>query len=396
VNATSVPMTAQPKFGSQRIGAWWRRFLSVKKNKTTNVRKGLIVNRIRVEALWLALFVAFAIVSVSAIGIGAYVIPSAAVVEIVFQPLLAPLGLSFGIDVNDQQTAVLWSIRMPRVLLGAAVGAGLAVTGTLLQGLFRNPLADPGLIGVTTGAALAAACVIVLGGAGSAGMAHYLGGALLPLASFLGGGVVVVLVHRLATREGVTSVTAMLLAGIAMTAFAGAGIGVLIYVASDIQNRELSFWTLGSLARSNWHVVSLVVPCVVFALIAGRLLAPQLNALVLGETEANYLGINTQRVKILVLIVALIAVGASVAFCGNIGFVGLVAPHCIRLLVGPDHRTLIPASALLGAILTIGADLVARTMVAPAELPIGILTSLLGVPFFLLLLRRQNASWSNA
>jgi iron complex transport system permease protein len=390
---------------------WWRQFSERRKidardallaksddhaasRDTDAVGAPHITHRVKVGLLWFVLCALALITMIAAIGIGAYQIPATSVIDILLGTALSPFGIALGMPIDPQQSAVLWTIRVPRVLLGVAVGAGLAISGALLQGLFRNPLADPGLIGVTMGAALAAAFVIVMGGALVPNVAQLLGGALLPIASVLGGAVVVLVVYRIATKDGATSISAMLLAGIAITAFASAGIGIMIYLASDAQNRELSFWTLGSLARSNWGVLAIVLPCVVLSLIAARLLAPQLNALALGETEASYLGVNTQRVKHLVLLVALITVGASVAFCGPIGFIGLVAPHCVRLLAGPDHRTLIPAAALLGAILTVCADLMARTMVAPAELPIGILTSLLGVPFFLILLRRNGHQWS--
>ena len=367
---------------------WWRRFRTTS-TSPSKVSKAAFSTRVPAPVMWLGLGLISCVVFVLAISRGAYQIPSLNVIGI----LLQPLGISIGADINEQQAAVLWSIRLPRVLLGIAVGAGAAASGTLLQGLFRNPLADPGLIGVTNGAALAAAFVIVLGGSSMPLLSQALGGSLLPLASFLGGAVVVILVRRTATRDGVTSVAAMLLTGIAMAALAGAGIGMLVYTATDAQTRALAFWTLGSLAAANGKVVSIVGACVLITVCASRLLAPQLNALVLGETEARHLGVNTQRVKNVVLFLALLAVGASVAFCGMIGFIGLVAPHCIRLLCGPDHRTLIPAAALLGATLTVAADLVARTIVAPAELPIGILTALLGVPFFLVLLRRQRSHW---
>jgi iron complex transport system permease protein len=368
---------------------WWRRFRG-DRTVSLSARSNAFSTRVPTSALWAGLAILSCIVFVLAIGRGAYQIPSFNVIGI----LLQPIGLNIGTDINEQQAAVLWSIRLPRVLLGIAVGAGAAASGTLLQGLFRNPLADPGLIGVTNGAALAAAFVIVMGGSAMPWLSQMLGGNLLPVAAFMGGTAVVLLVQRTATRDGVTSVAAMLLTGIAMAALAGAGIGMLVYTASDAQTRALAFWTLGSLASANWTVVAIVGACVALTVIASRFLAPQLNAMVLGETEARHLGVDTQWVKNIVLFLALLAVGASVAFCGMIGFIGLVAPHCIRLLCGPDHRTLIPASALLGAVLTVAADLVARTIVAPAELPIGILTALLGVPFFLILLRRQRGQWS--
>ncbi len=346
--------------------------------------------RLAPRLLWLALGVLCGIVFVVAIGRGAYPIPSLNVIDI----LLSPLGLSLHQGSSEQQAAVLWSIRLPRVLLAMTVGAGLAVSGALLQGLFRNPLADPGLIGVTSGAALAAAAVIVLGGAATPGAGGGWANGALPVAAFAGGAVVVLIVQRIATRDGITSVSAMLLTGVAMSALAAAGIGLLVYVANDVQLRAFNFWTLGSLGAASWAMLAIVAPPIAIALAGSRLLAPQLNALVLGEAEAQHLGVDTQRLKNRVVVLALIAVGAAVAFCGMIGFIGLVAPHLIRLVAGPDHRTLIPASALLGAGLTTAADLVARTLVPPAELPIGVLTALLGVPFFLILLRRQRGHWA--
>jgi iron complex transport system permease protein len=326
------------------------------------------------------------IVGVFALAIGAFPIAPSQVLSI----LGAGIGLVSPEAIDAQQAAVLWSIRMPRVLLGAAVGAGLAVAGALMQGLFRNPIADPGLIGVTSGAALAAAFVIVLGGIFPGNLIRELGNYLLPLAAFFGGAVAALIVKHVATRNGVASVFTMLLAGIAISALASAGIGLLAYIATDTQLRLLTFWTLGSLGSANWSVVAVVGIAIAIALIFSVKLAAPLNALALGEFEAKHLGVDVQRMKNTVLLVALAAVGVSVAFCGMIGFIGLVAPHCVRLLCGPDHRMLLPASALLGGTLLVAADLVARTVVAPAELPIGILTALLGVPFFVLLLRRQH------
>jgi len=366
---------------------WWRRFRAPAPSAPVMLRAS---GRVAPATLWLVLAAITTVVFVAAIGRGAYPIPAFNVVDI----LLSPLGIDLGASSSDQQTAVLWSIRLPRVLLAMAVGAGLAVSGALLQGLFRNPLADPGLIGVTSGAALAAAAVIVLGGAALPGSSPGWANSVLPLAAFGGGVAVVLIVQRIATRDGITSVAAMLLTGVAMSALAAAGIGLLIYVANDVQLRAFNFWTLGSLGSANWEIVAMVAPAIAIALAGSRILAPQLNALVLGEAEAQHLGVDTQRLKNIVVLLALIAVGASVAFCGMIGFIGLVAPHLVRLLTGPDHRTLLPASALLGAALTTAADLVARTIVPPAELPIGVLTALLGVPFFLILLRRQRGQWS--
>jgi iron complex transport system permease protein len=366
---------------------WWRRLRAHHSSSAAVSRnESHRASRVSRKLLWIvAVPIAF-LIGILALAIGAFPIAPSNVVSI----LGAGVGLVAPETVDAQQAAVLWSIRMPRVLLGAAVGAGLAVAGALMQGLFRNPIADPGLIGVTSGAALAAAFVIVLGGVFPGTLIRDFGNYLLPVAAFVGGAVAAFVVKQVATRDGVTSIFTMLLAGIAISALASAGIGLLAYVATDTQLRLLTFWTLGSLGSANWSVVAIVGFAIAIALMISRKLAAPLNALALGEFEAKHLGVDVQRMKNIVLLVALAAVGVSVAFCGMIGFIGLVAPHCVRLLCGPYHRMLLPASALLGATLLVAADLVGRTIVAPAELPIGILTALLGVPFFVILLRRQR------
>lgn len=303
------------------------------------------------------------------------------------------LRVLFGLSDQPQHEAVLWSIRFPRVALAALLGAGLAVSGAMLQGLFRNPLADPGLIGVTSGAALTAAFTIVLGATVLPGLTRWLGPFTLPLAAFLGSIVTTLLIHRLATSNGSTSLAVMLLSGIAVNAVVGAGIGVMTYIASDQQLRTLSFWSLGSLGGANWTSIGIVAPCVFVALAFGCRKASELNLMLLGEAEAAHTGVTAQSLKGWIILLSALAVGALVAFCGMVGFIGLVAPHCIRLIYGPDHRVLLPASALLGAVLVIIADTVARTAFAPAEMPLGILTALLGAPFFLVLLMRQSRAW---
>jgi iron complex transport system permease protein len=287
--------------------------------------------------------------------------------------------------------AVLLSIRLPRALLAILVGAALAVAGAAMQGLFRNPLADPGLIGVSTGAALVAALVIVLGSSLPLAFSGLLRDALLPLAAFLGGLGATWLVYRIASREGRTEVATMLLAGIALNAVAGAGIGLLIFASDDQALRDLNFWLLGSLGGVTWDRLLIAAPAMLAPALAALWLARPLNALLFGETEALHLGFAVERVKRLVVVLSALAVGASVALTGVIGFVGLVVPHLVRLTLGPDHRVLLPASLMLGATLLLLADLLARTLVLPAELPIGILTSCVGGPFFLwLLLRRRG------
>jgi len=300
------------------------------------------------------------------------------------------VGLSLPWEFERRQALVLTSIRLPRVLLALGVGSGLAVSGALMQGLFRNPLADPSLIGVSSGAALAAVVTIVLGSTVFGAWSEWLGAFLLPAAAFTGGVVATFVVYRLATREGQTSVTTMLLAGIAINALAGAGTGLMIFIADDDQLRDLTFWTLGSVGGATWTRLAVVGPCLLGGMLVAPLLARPLNALLLGESEASHLGIRTERVKQLVITLAALVVGAAVAVSGVIGFIGLVVPHLLRLAVGPDHRVLVPGSALLGGALLLGADLLARTIVAPAELPIGIVTALVGAPFFLWLLLRDR------
>lgn len=323
-----------------------------------------------------------ALVALAALGTGAVAIGPGQVLAI----LADRVGLALPVPFEQRQALVLLNIRLPRVLLGMLVGAGLAVSGAAMQGLFRNPLADPGLIGVSSGAALGAVTVIVLG----ASLSTALGAVLLPSAAFLGGAVATVVVYRLATSSGRTSVATMLLAGIALNALAGAGTGVLTFVADDAQLRDLTFWTLGSLGGATWSALAVLAPCILACVLAAPLLARPLNVMLLGEQEATHLGIDAQRVKRLVVAGAALCVGAAVAVSGIIGFVGLVVPHLLRLAVGPDHRTLLPGSALLGAALLVAADLLARTVVAPAELPLGIVTALVGGPFFLWLLLRQK------
>ena len=313
--------------------------------------------------------------------------------------VLAILGAQLGLDLTGHyesvQQTVLLAIRLPRVCLGLLAGAALAVAGAALQGLFRNPLADPGLIGVSTGAALAAALAIVLGNLLLGFVPVWLSAYILPLGAFAGGFIATLLVYRIATREGRTEIATMLLAGIALNAIAGAAIGLLVFVSDDQQLRDLQFWLLGGLGGVTWDSLLSAAP---FILVPTLLLAVfwrQLDALLLGETEARHLGFDVEKAKRWIIVLAALAVGASVALTGVIGFIGLVVPHLVRLMIGPAHRSLLPASILLGAALLLLADLVARTVILPAELPVGILTSCIGGPFFLWLLmhRRGLGMW---
>ncbi|UQY35961.1 iron ABC transporter permease [Pseudomonas fulva] len=296
-------------------------------------------------------------------------------------------GVPLPADGLQQAELILGQIRMPRTLLGLAVGAVLALCGVAMQGLFRNPLADPGLIGVSSGAALGAAVAIV-GGAALGGLPELFAPYLLSLCAFLGGLVVTALVYRLGRRNGQTSVTTMLLAGIALNALAFACIGLFTYLADDATLRTLTFWNLGSLNGASYaRLWPLLLVTLGVALWLPRR-AQALNALLLGESEARHLGVAVERLKRELVFCTALGVGAAVAAAGMIGFIGLVVPHLVRLLVGPDHRVLLPASALAGASLLLLADLFARLILSPAELPIGIVTALIGAPFFLYLLLR--------
>ncbi|WP_163271936.1 FecCD family ABC transporter permease [Chelativorans alearense] len=286
---------------------------------------------------------------------------------------------------------IVYEIRLPRVALGILVGAALAVSGALMQGLFRNPLADPGIVGVSAGAGLGAITVIVLGSTVLGPVVAVFGIYALPLAAFAGGLVTTLTLYRIATRQGQTSIATMLLAGIALGALSGALSGILVYIADDRQLRDLTFWGLGSLGGATWTKIWAAGPIILAALAAVPFLARGLNALALGEASARHLGIPAQRMKNTAILAVAAATGAAVAVSGGIGFVGIVVPHLLRLVIGPDHRYLLPASALLGASLLLLADAVSRTIVAPAELPIGIVTAVFGAPFFLwVLLRRRG------
>jgi iron complex transport system permease protein len=323
----------------------------------------------------------------AAIGYGAVAISPLKSLAI----LAAPIGLDLPWSFTEREALVVSAIRLPRACLAVLAGAALAVSGATLQGLFRNPLADPALIGVSNGAAAAAVAVIVLGGGlASEGVAIPLE-YLLPVAAFGGGLAAVYTVYRLACRDGHTDVPTLLLGGVAISAIAGAAIGFFVFISTEQQLRDLSFWMLGSLASVTWEKLA---PA---ALLIGAGIAPLpfmarfLDVILLGEAEARHLGFDVERTKRLVVLLCALAAGASVAVTGVIGFVGLVVPHLVRLVAGPGHRIVLPASILLGASLMLVADVVARTIVLPAELPIGVLTSCIGGPFFLWLLVRRRA-----
>ena len=320
-----------------------------------------------------------------AITIGAAGIPLHRLID-----ALNPSHASDAVVARDR--LVLWSIRLPRIVLAMIVGALLSAAGAMMQGLFRNPLADPALVGVSSGGALAAAAVIVIGDTFLVASVVSLSLPVLPLASFVGALTTAILLSRLATSEGRTSVTLFLLCGLAVAALANAGIGFLVFMSDDRQLRDITFWLLGSLTGATWEKVFATVPFLVVMLAALPFVARGLDLIILGEREAFHAGISVERLKRIVLCVMAAAVGATVAVGGVIGFVGIVVPHLLRIAVGPSHRLLLPASMLFGAAMMVLADTAARTIAAPAELPIGIVTAAIGSPFFIYILLRQRAA----
>ena len=308
-------------------------------------------------------------------------------VKISLPELLAILGNQAGwgdgTGFKSQQAAVLLNIRLPRVMLGMLIGAGLGVSGAGIQGLFRNPLAEPGLIGISSGATLFAVLMIVMEISIFKKLTGMLGFYALSLAAFVGACLTTVIVYRLSMRNGKTIITTLLLSGIAINALAGAFTGLLTYLANDEQLRTITFWSLGSLGGASWETVTGILPFILIPVFGLPFLAKSLNALSLGDAQALHMGVDVVMVKRIIMVLATIAVGASVAVAGVIGFIGLIIPHILRMTFSSDHRLVIPGSALLGAALLSLADLLARTMVVPAELPIGILTALIGTPVFL-------------
>lgn len=301
-------------------------------------------------------------------------------------PLQALRALLAGDD-GSQAAMIVQQLRLPRVLLAAVMGATLAMSGAAMQGLFRNPLADPSLIGVTAGASLGASLLIVLGGGLLQGL---VGLTLVSLGAFVGGVLAVLLVYRLASSENGTSVATMLLAGIAITALAGAVGSLLEFFTDNERLRQISLWKMGGLDGANLPRLALASLVGGSVLLALPRYALALNTLLLGESEARHLGIDVNHTKLALIGWVAVGVGTSVALVGTIAFVGLVVPHVVRLWIGPDHRYLLPASALAGATLLVVADTLSRVILAPTELPVGIITALIGVPFFISLLRQRH------
>jgi iron complex transport system permease protein len=342
--------------------------------------------RARGPILLVVLAALLVVMMLTAAAVGAYDLPLGQVIGSV----LHQVGIPLGPTPDRLGHSVLWDVRFPRVVLAALIGASLGVAGAIMQGVFGNPLAEPGTIGVSAGAAVGAAASIVLG-------VSTFGSWSVTVAAFAGGVVSTFVVYAVARAGGRTEVITLILTGIAINAFTGAAIGMLTFYSTDAQLRSITFWNLGSAASATWSAVAAVAPFAAVGLLISLRLARSLDLLALGERPARHLGVNVERLRIVSILVVGALTAAAVAVAGAISFVGLVVPHLIRMIAGPGHRVLIPASALGGATLLVSADLLARTAAAPAEIPLGSITALLGGPFFLYLIlrtRRRQGGWS--
>lgn len=322
-----------------------------------------------------AALVALALLSA---GIGAYEIPVADVLGSVAHR--AGLG---GSALDRVAESVLWNVRLPRVVLALLVGASLGCAGALMQGVFGNPLAEPGVIGISSGAAVGAVVSIAFG-------FSFFGNWTVTACAFVAGLATVLLVYTLSRSGGRTEVVTLILTGIAVNAFAGALIGLSVFFADNAQVTQITFWQLGSLAQATWPKVLAVLPCALLGLLVAPFYGRKLDLLALGERPARHLGVDVERLRVALVLVVALLTAAAVAVAGIITFVGLLVPHLLRMAAGPGHRFLVPGSALGGAVVLVAADLCARTVAQPAELPLGVLTALLGSPFFFWLLRRTR------
>ena len=292
---------------------------------------------------------------------------------------------------NQIYYQVITDIRFPRIALGVLVGIAFGISGAMMQTLFKNPLADPGLIGVSAGASAGVVIFMLLAKflpeIFYSGFLSYLS---LPFSAFLGAVITIFVIYKLASVYNKVAVTVMLLAGIAINAMLGALVGLFTYVSTEEELKSFTFWTMGSLADGDLKVILTLVPIVLITYIFAHKKKVELNLMLLGEDEARNSGVNAERLKKMIIFFVSLSIGASVAFCGIIGFIGLIVPHIARQLVGSNHKFFIPLSAILGAFVLLWADSLARTIVAPAELPIGIITAILGAPFFLWLLMKNR------
>ncbi len=336
--------------------------------------------RARAGALLLGLTIALVVLVVVAGASGAFRVTPAEVLGSV----LHRLGLPWGTPPDALGEDVLWQIRFPRVALTVLVGGSLGCAGALMQGTFSNPLAEPGIIGVSSGAALGAVVIIV------SGLAPF-GTWSITAAAFAGGVATVFLVYAASRQDGRTEVITMVLTGIALNALTGAVLGLLTYFSDDAQLRSITFWTLGSMAQATWPKVAVVAPLAIGGMVLAPLFSRRLDLLALGDRPARHLGVDVEGTRRTVLVLVAVLTASAVAVSGQVLFIGLVVPHLVRMVAGPGHRLLVPASGLAGATILVAADLAARTIAAPAEVPLGVLTALVGSPFFFWQLRRMRS-----
>lgn len=332
----------------------------------------------RPALLTTALVTTLALLALLSAGVGAYDIPLTDVLASVQHHL----GLG-GAPLDRVGESVLWNVRLPRVVLALLVGASLGCAGALMQGVFGNPLAEPGVIGISAGAAVGAVAAIGLG-------LSFFGNWTITVCAFVAGLITVSSVYLLSRNGGKTEVVTLILTGIAVNAFAGALIGLFVFFADSGQVNQITFWQLGSLAQATWPKVLAVLPCAVAGLLIAPLYSRRLDLLSLGERPARHLGIEVERLRLSLILVVALLTAAAVAVAGVITFIGLLVPHLLRMANGPGHRFLVPGSALAGAVVLVAGDLAARTLAQPAELPLGVLTALIGSPFFFWLLRRTR------
>ncbi|MER7907055.1 MULTISPECIES: FecCD family ABC transporter permease [Streptomyces] len=339
---------------------------------------GAPARRGRTFALTAALSAALLVGCLLSAGLGAYDIPLGDVLS----SLQHRVGLG-GQALDRVAESVLWNVRLPRVTLALLVGSSLGCAGALMQGVFGNPLAEPGVIGISSGAAVGAVASIALG-------LTFFGNWTITVCAFVSGLATVLLVYVLSRSGGRTEVVTLILTGIAVNAFAGALIGLFIFFADNAQITQITFWQLGSLSQATWPKVLAVLPCAALGLLVAPFHARKLDLLALGERPARHLGVDVERLRIVLVLVVALLTAAAVAVAGIISFVGLLVPHLLRMANGPGHRFLVPGSALGGALVLVAGDLAARTVADPAELPLGVLTALFGSPFFFWLLRRTR------
>ncbi len=327
-----------------------------------------------------------AIIAVWSINTGVYDFGSRSAFEVLGKVIQGDPGLSL----SDKY--VVWDVRAARIVMAILIGSMLAVSGTSLQGLFKNPLATGDLIGLTSGATLLAAIAIVLGGHFKEYLPEAVQFSLVGISAFIGSFLSMMLVYRISTSGGKTNVVMMLLTGVAITAIGFSITGFLIYISKDEQLRDLTFWNLGSLAAATWtkNIILAVVLGIAYIILLPK--GKALNAMMLGEKDAQHLGINVERLKKQIIIIVALMVGSSVAFSGTIGFVGLIVPYILRLLFKSNYAFILPLSAVCGSILLLTADTFSRSIVAPSELPIGILTALMGGPIFIAILVKFKKS----